>query len=60
MTPEPIKAQHRPGAPGAQCPPYNDRHWFDFFEIAGRPDLARDPRLADAQTRRLMSPSFTR
>ncbi len=31
--------------------PYNDRHWRDFFEIAGRPDLARDPRLADAQSR---------
>jgi crotonobetainyl-CoA:carnitine CoA-transferase CaiB-like acyl-CoA transferase len=31
--------------------PYTDRHWRDFFRIAGRPELAADPRLADAQTR---------
>jgi crotonobetainyl-CoA:carnitine CoA-transferase CaiB-like acyl-CoA transferase len=31
--------------------PYTDRHWRDFFRIAGRPELASDPRLADAQTR---------
>ena len=31
--------------------PYSDRHWRDFFRIAGRPELADDPRLADAQTR---------
>src|SRR5258708_17298684 len=31
--------------------PYTDRHWKDFFRIAGRADLADDPRLADAQTR---------
>jgi crotonobetainyl-CoA:carnitine CoA-transferase CaiB-like acyl-CoA transferase len=31
--------------------PYTDRHWKDFFRIAGRADLANDPRLADAQTR---------
>jgi crotonobetainyl-CoA:carnitine CoA-transferase CaiB-like acyl-CoA transferase len=31
--------------------PYSDRHWRDFFVVAGRPDLADDPRLADAQTR---------
>jgi crotonobetainyl-CoA:carnitine CoA-transferase CaiB-like acyl-CoA transferase len=31
--------------------PYTDRHWKDFFRIAGRPDLAEDPRLADAETR---------
>jgi len=31
--------------------PYSDRHWRDFFIVAGRPDLADDPRLADAQTR---------
>ena len=31
--------------------PYTDRHWMDFFRIAGRPELADDPRLADAQTR---------
>ncbi len=26
--------------------PYNDRHWRRFFEIAGRPELAEDPRFA--------------
>jgi len=31
--------------------PYTDRHWKDFFRIAGRPELADDTRLADAQTR---------
>jgi crotonobetainyl-CoA:carnitine CoA-transferase CaiB-like acyl-CoA transferase len=31
--------------------PYTDRHWKDFFRIAGRPQLAEDPRLADAPTR---------
>lgn len=31
--------------------PYTDRHWKDFFRIADRPELAADPRLADAQTR---------
>ena len=31
--------------------PYTDRHWRDFFRIAGRPELAADPRLADAPTR---------
>jgi crotonobetainyl-CoA:carnitine CoA-transferase CaiB-like acyl-CoA transferase len=31
--------------------PYSDRHWRDFFRLAGRPDLADDARLADAPTR---------
>jgi len=31
--------------------PYTDRHWRDFFRLAGRPELAADPRLADAETR---------
>jgi crotonobetainyl-CoA:carnitine CoA-transferase CaiB-like acyl-CoA transferase len=31
--------------------PYSDRHWRDFFRIAGRPELVDDPRLADAPTR---------
>ncbi len=31
--------------------PYTDRHWQDFFRVAGRPDLAEDPRIADAGTR---------
>jgi formyl-CoA transferase len=31
--------------------PYTDKHWERFFEIANRPDLARDPRFKDGQTR---------
>jgi crotonobetainyl-CoA:carnitine CoA-transferase CaiB-like acyl-CoA transferase len=31
--------------------PYTDRQWRDFFRLAGRPELADDPRLADAETR---------
>jgi crotonobetainyl-CoA:carnitine CoA-transferase CaiB-like acyl-CoA transferase len=31
--------------------PYTTRQWRDFFRVAGRPDLADDPRLADAETR---------
>ena len=31
--------------------PYPDRHWRYFFRVAGRPELAEDPRLADAETR---------
>ncbi len=31
--------------------PYSDRHWKDFFRLAGRVELVDDPRLADAQTR---------
>jgi formyl-CoA transferase len=31
--------------------PYTDRHWRDFFRIAGHQEMADDPRLADAQTR---------
>ena len=31
--------------------PYSDRHWRDFFIVAGRPELTEDPRLADAQSR---------
>ena len=41
-----------PTADGHICIlPYTDRHWRDFFRVAGRPELAGDPRLADAQTR---------
>src|SRR5205814_1418001 len=47
----PDRRPHR-AADGHVCIlPYTDRHWKDFFRIAGRPDLADDPRLADAQTR---------
>lgn len=31
--------------------PYTDRHWRAFFEIAGRADLAADPRFADVSGR---------
>jgi crotonobetainyl-CoA:carnitine CoA-transferase CaiB-like acyl-CoA transferase len=31
--------------------PYSDRHWRDFFRVSGRPELADDPRLVDAQSR---------
>jgi formyl-CoA transferase len=41
-----------PTADGHICIlPYTDRHWRDFFRIAGRPEMADDPRLADVQTR---------
>jgi crotonobetainyl-CoA:carnitine CoA-transferase CaiB-like acyl-CoA transferase len=41
-----------PTADGHICIlPYTDRHWRDFFRIAGRPEFADDPRLVDAQTR---------
>ena len=31
--------------------PYTTKHWRDFFLVAGRPDLANDPRLNDASSR---------
>lgn len=31
--------------------PYTDRNWQDFFRLAGRPDLASDPRYVSASTR---------
>ena len=31
--------------------PYTDRQWRSFFAMAGRPELADDPRFADYQTR---------
>jgi len=31
--------------------PYTDRHWRAFFEATGQPELADDPRCADAATR---------
>ena len=27
--------------------PYTDQHWITFFELAGRPDLAREPKFVD-------------
>jgi crotonobetainyl-CoA:carnitine CoA-transferase CaiB-like acyl-CoA transferase len=47
----PDRRSHR-AADGHICIlPYTDRHWRDFFRIAGHPELVEDPRLADAQTR---------
>lgn len=31
--------------------PYNDQHWRDFFRIAGRPELADDPRFSTFNAR---------
>ena len=31
--------------------PYNDKHWRSFFELAARPDLAREPRFATVTER---------
>ena len=31
--------------------PYTTKHWREFFALAGRPDLADDPRIADPTTR---------
>ena len=31
--------------------PYTDRQWAGFFDLAGQPELAQDPRFADYQTR---------
>jgi crotonobetainyl-CoA:carnitine CoA-transferase CaiB-like acyl-CoA transferase len=31
--------------------PYDDRHWREFFAIAGRPELANDPRFVDHNAR---------
>lgn len=31
--------------------PYTDRHWHDFFESCGRPELAQDPRFAGIAAR---------
>ena len=47
----PDRRPHRPLDGHICILPYTDRHWRDFFRIAGRPELAEDPRLADAQTR---------
>ena len=31
--------------------PYDDRHWREFFEVIGRPELIDDPRFADHNSR---------
>jgi len=33
--------------------PYNDKHWSNFFEIVGRPEVLKDPRYSTLNTRSL-------
>ncbi len=41
-----------PTADGHICVlPYNDKHWGKFFEVAGRPELTKDPRFSDQPSR---------
>ena len=41
-----------PTADGHICVlPYNDKHWGRFFDVAGMPEMARDPRFADQPSR---------
>jgi crotonobetainyl-CoA:carnitine CoA-transferase CaiB-like acyl-CoA transferase len=41
-----------PTADGYICVlPYNDKHWGQFFDVAGKPELAKDPRFADQPSR---------
>lgn len=41
-----------PTADGHVCVlPYNDRHWAKFFEVAGQPEMAQDPRFSSQAAR---------
>ena len=41
-----------PTADGYVCVlPYNDKHWARFFDVAGKPELTKDPRFADQPSR---------
>ncbi len=41
-----------PTADGYICVlPYNDKHWGRFFDVAGKPEMAKDPRFADQPSR---------
>lgn len=41
-----------PTADGYICVlPYNDKHWGKFFDVAGKPKLAEDPRFVDQPSR---------
>ncbi len=50
-----LRTKHRKprrSADGWVClMPYSDQNWKDFFELAGRPDLAVDPRFASINDR---------
>ena len=47
----PYRRPYRTADGWAGLLPYNDRHWREFFRIAGRPELADDPRFADHNAR---------
>ena len=41
-----------PTADGYICVlPYNDKHWGRFFDVAGKPEMAKDQRFADQPSR---------
>ena len=41
-----------PTADGYICVlPYNDKHWGRFFDVAGKSEMAKDPRFADQPSR---------
>jgi crotonobetainyl-CoA:carnitine CoA-transferase CaiB-like acyl-CoA transferase len=47
----PYRRPYRTADGWAGLLPYNDRHWREFFAIAGKPELADDPRFADHNAR---------
>ena len=47
----PFRRPFRTADGAAALLPYNDRHWRDFFRIAGRAELADDPRFVDHNSR---------
>jgi formyl-CoA transferase len=47
----PDRRPHRSADGHVAILPYTTRQWRAFFTLAGRPDLADDPRLADPDTR---------
>ena len=47
----PLRRPHRCKDGYITVLPYSDKHWGQFFRIAGRPELADDPRFANHGTR---------
>jgi formyl-CoA transferase len=47
----PDRRPHRTADGHVAILPYTTRQWRDFFKLAGRPELADDPRIVDAPTR---------